>query len=157
MTMTTVLCTGTFDMLHAGHLYYFEQAKALGTMLIVVVARDKTVEAERKHKPIMNENDRLKLVQNLKIIDRAILGSETDKLQTIEEIKPDIICLGYDQKVDEKNLQNELKKRNLAIKIIRAQPYKPETYKSSKLKESSPFEVLKKKWDNEADERWNTI
>src|SRR3989338_7369584 len=126
MTMTTVLCTGTFDMLHAGHLYYFEQAKALGSKLIVVVARDKTVEAERKHKPIMNEHDRLKLVQNLKIVDKAILGSETDKLKTIEELKPDIICLGYDQKVDERQLENELKKRNLKAKIVRIPPYKQE-------------------------------
>ncbi|HLD33557.1 MAG TPA: adenylyltransferase/cytidyltransferase family protein [Candidatus Nanoarchaeia archaeon] len=133
--MTTVLCTGTFDMLHAGHLYYFEQAKKLGTNLIVVVSRDKTVIQERKQTPIMHENDRLKLIQSLKLVDTAVLGSETDKLKTIEELKPDVICLGYDQKIDERQLESDLKQRNLTAKIVRLPPFRQETYKSSKLKE----------------------
>ena len=134
--MTTIICTGTFDMLHAGHLHYFEQAKLLGSKLIVIVARDKNVEAERGKLPLMNENDRLKLIQNLKIVDKAVLGNENDKLKTVEELKPDIICLGYDQKVDEHLLKQELMKRHIKTQIVRISSYKPESYKSSKRKDS---------------------
>ena len=132
--MTTIICTGTFDMLHAGHLHYFEQAKLLGSKLIVIVARDKNVEAERGKLPLMNENDRLKLIQNLKIVDKAVLGNENDKLKTVEELKPDIICLCYDQKVDEHALKHELMKRHINTQIVRISSYKPESYKSSKRK-----------------------
>lgn len=132
--MTTILCTGTFDMLHAGHLNYFEQAKKCADTLVVIVARDATVEKERNKKPVMNEKDRLKLIQNMKIVDKAVLGDEHDKLKTVEMIKPDIICLGYDQKIDEVLLAQQLKTRGISAKIIRAKPYKETLYKSSILK-----------------------
>lgn len=132
--MTTVLCTGTFDMLHAGHLNYFEQAKKHGDKLVVIVARDSTVESERKRKPVMSENDRLKVIQNLRIVDKAVLGNEADKLKTVEQLKPDIICLGYDQRIDETELALQLKQRGITAKIIRAKPYKEHIYKSSILK-----------------------
>ncbi|HLC19732.1 MAG TPA: adenylyltransferase/cytidyltransferase family protein [Candidatus Nanoarchaeia archaeon] len=132
--MTTVLCTGTFDMLHAGHLNYFEQAKKLADTLVVIVARDTTVEKERKKKPVMNEQDRLKIIQSLKIVDKAVLGNEHDKLKTVEKLKPGIICLGYDQRVDESELAQQLKTRGINAKIIRAKPYKETIYKSSILK-----------------------
>lgn len=132
--MTIVLCTGTFDMLHAGHLNYFEQAKRHGDTLIVIVARDSTVEREKKRKAVMNEHERLNAVQSLNIVDKAVLGNEGDKLKTVAALKPDIICLGYDQRVDEAQLASQLKQRGISAKIIRAKPYKEKMYKSSILK-----------------------
>ena len=127
-----VLVTGTFDGFHPGHLHYFEQAKKEGNYLIVVVARDSTVRKEKGKLPRIKESDRLKLVKNIKIVDEAILGDEKDKLKSVEKIKPDIICLGYDQQVDEHNLQKELEKRKLHVMIKRMQPYNKE-YKSKNL------------------------
>ncbi|PIN76309.1 FAD synthase [Candidatus Woesearchaeota archaeon CG10_big_fil_rev_8_21_14_0_10_37_12] len=132
--MTKVLCTGTFDLLHKGHLNYFEQAKKLGNHLIVVVARDKTIEKERGILPIYNEKERLKKIAEQKNVDKARLGHEEDKLKVVEEERPDIILLGYDQKINKKELSKKLAQRGLHPKILRAKAYKSEQYKSSLLK-----------------------
>ena len=130
--MTKVLYTGTFDILHPGHLDYFRQAKEHGDYLIVVVARDSSVSQEKKL--THNEKERHKQVAAQEIVDKAVLGNEGDKLKIVEQEKPDVICLGYDQKVDETRLKEELKKRRLAPTIVRAQAYFPEKYKSSLLR-----------------------
>jgi FAD synthetase len=133
--MKTVMAMGTFDMLHPGHLSYLEEAKKHGDHLVVVVARDKTVEKERGRTPVVEEKDRLRLVQQLRVVDEAMLGNVGDKLVVVEQVKPDVICLGYDQKVDQKALEKELLKRGLHIKVIRIGPYKEKVYKSSILKQ----------------------
>jgi len=69
-----VLATGTFDILHPGHLLYLEEARALGDELYVIVAREKNI--KHKPKPIISENQRLKMISSLKAVDEAILGSE---------------------------------------------------------------------------------
>ena len=74
--MVRVMASGVFDILHTGHISYLEQAKAAGDELVVVVACDSTVR-KRKHEPVTPENMRLKIVQSLKPVDRAILGKDT--------------------------------------------------------------------------------
>ncbi len=130
-----VMAMGTFDMLHPGHVHYLQQAKNYGDYLIVVVARDKTVEKERGRAPVVDEKDRLTMVQSLSIVDKAVLGNVADKLKIVEEKKPAVICLGYDQRVDEEKLREELKRRGLNIEIKRMKGYKEKQYKSSILKE----------------------
>lgn len=132
--MTKVLCTGTFDGVHPGHLDYFKQAKSYGDYLIAVVARDSSVLKE-KGKPKYPEQERLAQVKAVETVDKATLGNEGDKLKIVEELKPDVICLGYDQKVDEEKLAETLAKRGLKPKIIRLKAYQPEKYKSSILNE----------------------
>jgi len=131
--MKRVMLFGTFDILHEGHLNLFKQAKNYGDYLIVVVARDSTVEDVKQHKTLYNENQRLTAVQ--KVVDLAVLGNKDDKHKVIEEHKPDVICLGYDQKAFTETLESELKKRNLKAKIIRLKPFKEDIFKSSKIKE----------------------
>ena len=125
---------GTFDVLHEGHLNLFEQAKKFGDYLIVVVARDSTVEVVKQHKTLFNENQRLAKVKEAKNVDLAVLGNKDDKYKVIEEHKPEIICLGYDQSSFTDKLQDELIKRKISAKIIRLQPYKEDVFKSSKIK-----------------------
>lgn len=129
-----VLCTGTFDILHLGHLNYFEQAKKYGDYLIVVVARDSSARAEGK-KLKFSEQERLAHVAAEKIVDKALLGNEGDKLKIVEQEKPDVICLGYDQKVREEKLKDLLARRGMNPQIVRANAYQPEKYKSRLLKE----------------------
>jgi FAD synthetase len=131
--MTTVMCFGTFDVLHLGHINYFQQAKELGDTLIVVVARDTTKENLKKE-IVFSEEERLQLVQNISIVDNTVLGNTKDHLKVIEEHKPDILCLGYDQDVTKTVLQEELLKRHLYPKILRMKPYKETKYKSSLIK-----------------------
>ena len=130
---TKVMCFGTFDLLHPGHLVYLQQAKKHGSHLIVVIARDKTKKLQKK-KTLFSEKERLKIIQNLRIVNEAVLGSLNDKLKVIKDKKPDVLCLGYDQEVNEKKLQEELSKSNLFPKLKRMKPYKENKYKSSLLK-----------------------
>ena len=132
--MKKVMVFGTFDVLHQGHLNFFEQAKKYGDYLIVVVARDATVQEVKKHKTTYTEQQRLLAVQNVPIVDLAVLGNTEDKYKIIEEHNPDIICLGYDQKAFTEKLQGELIKRKVSAKIIRLQSYKEDVFKSSKIK-----------------------
>ncbi len=113
-----VMASGVFDILHPGHIYFLEEAKSLGDELVVVVAKDSTVR-KRKHEPITPENMRLKMVASLKMVDKAVLGREGDPLKTVEELKPDIIALGYDQTFDAKALENKLKSRGMTVKVVR--------------------------------------
>ena len=116
--MVKVMATGTFDLLHMGHIYFLKEAKKLGDTLVVVVATDKTVR-RLKHEPVNPQEIRLKLIKELKIVDEAFIGHEDDMYKIVKEIKPDIIALGYDQIHDEKTIEKELKKRNIKVKIVR--------------------------------------
>lgn len=116
------MASGVFDILHPGHIFFLEEAKKLGNELVVVVARDSTAR-KLKHQPIMNEDVRLKMVTALKPVDIAILGHEDDIFKTVEEIRPDIIVLGYDQNFDEKYIEEECKKRGLNVTVIRLPKY----------------------------------
>ncbi len=97
----TVLASGVFDLLHLGHVRFLEEAKKAGgknAKIIVIIARDSTVEKMKGRKPIMSEDQRCALVESLKVVDEAVLGYEgLDIGEVIEKIKPDIIALGYDQ------------------------------------------------------------
>ncbi|MCD6383870.1 MAG: FAD synthase [Thermoplasmata archaeon] len=112
------MATGVFDILHPGHLYFLSQAKRLGDYLVVVVTRD-SVAAKEKHPPIMPEEARRKMVEALKPVDKAVLGYEDDMFRIVEEVKPDIIVLGYDQRWDVGRLKEELKKRGLETEVVR--------------------------------------
>ncbi len=116
--MVKVMATGTFDLLHMGHIYFLKEAKKLGDKLAVVVATDTTVR-KLKHEPINPQEIRLKLIKELKIVDEAFLGHEDDMYKIVQEIKPDIVALGYDQVHDEKTIEKELKKRGIKTKIVR--------------------------------------
>ena len=132
--MKTVMCAGTFDFIHPGHLFYLSEAKKYGDKLIVVVARDETSEKFKSKKPVHNERERLDAVRMLKIVDEAVLGHHGNIFDIIEEIRPDVICLGYDQNVQKQQLEDELKKRNIKADVVRIDAYMPYMYKSSKLK-----------------------
>lgn len=132
--MKKVMCAGTFDTIHPGHLYYLSEAKKYGNKLIVIVARDETSEKFKGKKPMHNEKERLEQVRTLEIVDKAVLGKHGNIFNIIEDIKPDVICLGYDQKVQKQELEEELKKRNIKADVVRIGSYMPSLYKSSKLR-----------------------
>jgi FAD synthetase len=117
MTGRRIVATGTFDILHPGHLFYLEESKKLGDELFVIVARDANV----KHKPhpIIPEDQRLAMVAALKPVDHAMLGDQTDMFRPIEKILPDVITIGFNQMFDEERLRPQLTARNLFPKIIR--------------------------------------
>ncbi len=120
-----VMCFGAFDGLHPGHEDLFRQAKEQGDELVVIVARDATVLEIKGNLPGRNEQDRLAVVSGHPFVDDARLGNLDDRYRIIEEIKPDVLCLGYDQEAFTENLDNELARRGISANIIRCGPYEP--------------------------------
>lgn len=121
--LKVVVCGGVFDILHPGHGFFLEKAKGYGDILVVVVARDSTVE-KRKRIPVVPEKQRLEMVRYLKPVDVALLGGESDPLNIIEKLKPDVIVLGPDQRHDEVELRESLKKRGIKVEVVRVTEYK---------------------------------
>ncbi|MCY0859488.1 MAG: cytidylyltransferase family protein [Sulfolobaceae archaeon] len=113
-----VFVGGTFDILHPGHIAFLREASKLGRVY-VSVARDINSEKIKGRKPINDENHRLEVIKSVRYVYDAFLGDEKDFLKSVERVKPDIIFLGPDQKVDEDQLRRELEKRNLKPEIIR--------------------------------------
>ena len=95
--ITVVMAGGSFDIIHPGHIQTLKQAKNLGDILIVSVARNLTYEKSKHKKPVNDEKLRLELVSSIRYVDAAVLGSETNMFETVEFLRPDIIALGYDQ------------------------------------------------------------
>ncbi|MDG6228904.1 MAG: FAD synthase [Candidatus Thermoplasmatota archaeon] len=113
------MATGTFDLLHTGHIYFLREARKLGDELVVVVACDNTVR-KLKHEPVTPENLRVDIIKELRMVDHAVIGKEDDMYEIVVELNPDIIALGYDQIHDTTTLKKELHKRDLDhIKIVR--------------------------------------
>ena len=132
--MKTVVATGVFEILHPGHINFLTEAKKLGDRLIVIVARDKNT--GRQKNIVIPEEQRLEVINSLKVVDEAILGDENDIFKPVEKIKPDIIALGKNQVADEKILTEELKKRNLNAKVIRIENfYNANLNSTTKIKE----------------------
>lgn len=130
------MASGSFDLIHKGHLYYLSESKKHGDKLVVVVARDSNILKFKGEKPKYNEKERLENVKTLEIADEVVLGHEGNIFEIIGEINPDVICLGYDQRTSEERLKEELKKRNIKADVVRISAFKPEVYKSSRLKKN---------------------
>lgn len=118
-TKKIVLAGGVFDIIHPGHIHTLNAAKALGGVLIVAIATDKTAEKMKKRSPLHNQELRRELVTSLSMVDKAIVGHEDDIFQTVKEVKPDIIVLGYDQVHQEKFISDGCKRINLNVEIVR--------------------------------------
>jgi len=123
MTGKRVLAAGKFDLLHLGHLAYLEQARELAGEdgeLVVVIALDKTIEKERGAPPVFPQEQRRKLVEALGIVDRAVIGLDTeDHTEIVIQIRPDIVALGYDQYTDIDRLEKRIAERGLHTTIVR--------------------------------------
>jgi FAD synthetase len=119
--MKRVVATGTFDILHSGHIYYLEESRKLGDELHVIVARDANV--RHKPKPVIGEAQRLKVVQALRVVDFARLGDATDMYRPIEEIDPTVITLGFNQHFSEEQLREALKERGIGARVVRIGEY----------------------------------
>jgi cytidyltransferase-like protein len=117
--IVVVMTGGAFDIIHPGHIETLQQAKALGDALVVSVARDSTYEKNKKRKPQHSETLRKELVSALRVVDAAVLGSETDIFETVLLLKPDIIALGYDQFHNEAKISEEIQRNGLATRVVR--------------------------------------
>ena len=130
-----VLASGVFDLLHLGHVKFLEEAKKAGgkdAELIVIIARDSTVEENKGRKPVMSENQRRALVESLKVVDEAVLGFQKFDLgDVIERVKPNVIALGYDQADLVKGVQKYVSKHKLDIQVVKIGKFEEDELDSS--------------------------
>ena len=135
-----MLASGVFDLLHLGHVKFLEEAKKAGgkgAELLVIVARDSTVQKMKGRKPVIPEDQRRALVEALRVVDEAVLGLEDfDIGDVIERVKPDVIALGYDQADMEKLVCEYVNKHGLDVKVVRVGKFaKDELSSSSQIRE----------------------
>jgi len=129
-----VMVFGTFDRLHKGHEYFLSEARKCGDFLTAVVARDKTVKKVKGRLPSENEGERKMSVEKSGLADKVILGSLNDVYEVIMKERPDVICLGYDQKSFVGGLGSFLESIGIDAGIIRIKAYRPDRYKTSLMK-----------------------
>lgn len=100
-----VFCSGSFDLIHAGHVIFFENCKKAGDILVVMVGRDDEIKKNKgPHRPVLNQDIRLKIIDSLKPVDYCFLNipwiKNAHPLDTIgvffEHLKPEIYAINED-------------------------------------------------------------
>ena len=134
-SLRIVLAGGVFDIIHPGHISTLNAAKALGDVLVVVVATDNTAIKMKKRNPIHSQEQRQELVNSLEVVDLCLIGQENDIFKTVNLVKPQIIALGYDQVHQEQFITEGCKKIKLDAKVARLQSPIPESSSSKIEKE----------------------
>ena len=94
---TVVFTNGCFDILHAGHVRYLEQAKSYGDILVLGLNTDASVrENKGPRRPINSERDRAAVVGALRAVDYVVLFGEKTAETIIEKVHPDVYVKGAD-------------------------------------------------------------
>lgn len=106
---------GTFDMFHVGHLNIINNAKAQCEYLVVGVNSDLLVQEYKNKTPVINQNDRSRIISNIKAVDEVVISETLDKEKQLELIGFDAIFIGDDWKG---NTRWEATRRNLARKGV---------------------------------------
>lgn len=102
--MSKVFVSGCFDVLHSGHIRFFEEASQYGD-LYVSIGSDKTVEELKHRKTLYNEDERLYMVSSIRYVAKAFIAKGSGKLDFAEELKqiqPDIFFVNSDGDSNEK-------------------------------------------------------
>jgi len=132
--MKKVLIFGTFDIVHMGHIHMFKEARGYGDYLVVVIARDQNVEVIKGEQSFHNEAERHEFLSHVKLVDEVRLGDLNDPYKVIVDVCPDIIALGYDQRVFVDDLAQAITDHNIPAQIVRLMPYDEQRYKSHLIK-----------------------
>ena len=119
---------GVFDLLHIGHINMLKRAKELVDVLIVIIATDDTVKKMKNREPLHKQEWRKDVISSLRYVDAAIIGEEKEFRIPLIKIDPDVIFLGYDQKIPPGISREELKNREV-VKLN----FKIEGVKTSKI------------------------
>ena len=99
--MKIIAVSGYFNPVHIGHIKMFQEAKALGDKLVVIINNDNQIKLKGSAQ-FMTEQDRLFIIKNLKPVDDAVISIDQDKSvrKTLEMIRPHIFANGGDRKAD---------------------------------------------------------
>lgn len=108
-----VFTNGCFDILHAGHIKIFKEAKKQGDVLIVGINSDSSIKKIKgKERPIINQKQRLNIISAIRYVDHVVIYNEKTPYKLIKKLRPHILVKGNDYKL------NEVVGRNLVKKVI---------------------------------------
>ena len=93
-----VFTNGCFDIIHAGHIRYLKEAKALGDILIVGLNSDTSVSAIKPGRPVNPQDQRAEVLSSLEMVDYVTLFDEETPYALIKLLQPDILVKGGDWK-----------------------------------------------------------
>jgi len=97
-----VFTNGCFDLLHAGHVRYLSEARALGDALVVALNSDRSVrELKGEGRPILNEQERAEVIAALEAVDYVVIFDEETPRELITALLPDVLVKGGDWPLDE--------------------------------------------------------
>ncbi len=118
-----VFIFGVFDGLHDGHRFFIEESTKLGTEIVISVARDEYVRKYKNKEPKNLLPTRIQTIKENYREAKVIEGdSEIESWKSLQEEKPDIIALGYDQNKLKEVLENKTW-NNFSPKIVIIQPH----------------------------------
>lgn len=127
-----VFVFGTFDGIHDGHRYFLHEAKKHGDELVVGVAKDGTVKKLKGTLPNAPLSYRIQSLRSENIADRVISGDECiGTWEIIKRERPDVVCLGYDQKELTSALMKALPSFDFKIEVVILKDYKGKELHSS--------------------------
>ena len=109
---------GVFDMFHVGHLNLLNKAKKYCDKLIVGVNSDSLVKQYKNKKTVINENDRKRIVENIKAVDSAIIVSTLDKIEIFKTIKFDVVFIGDDWRGNSRWVETEKKLKEINVDLV---------------------------------------
>lgn len=90
--------TGVYDMFHIGHLNILRRAKEQCESLIVGVTTDELCFRRKNKYPIINERDRMAIVEAIRYVDKVVLQADMEKVRTVKELGADVVFVGSDWK-----------------------------------------------------------
>ena len=152
-----VLCHGTFDLMHIGHIKYFQEAKKYGEVLIVTITPDRFIN-KGPGRPIFNEDLRLESISALEVVDFVALNNWTTAIETIELLRPCVYAKGPDYENYSKDLTgnitleaNAIKSIGGVIKITKTEAFSSSSminkyYKSLNQQQKEYVKILKSKF-----------
>ena len=130
----TVLVFGTFDVIHPGHQWFLKKSRRYGDRLVAAVARDVFVREWKGHPPLTDEESRVRALKESRLVDDARLSDEDIRTYGIlEKIRPEVICLGHDQKALKDDLNRWLGDHAaFRPEIVVLPPWKRDRYSSTR-------------------------
>ena len=96
-----VFTNGCFDIIHAGHIRYLREAKALGDLLVVGLNSDSSVATLKPGRPVNSESLRAEVLAALEMVDYIIIFRENTPYDLIRALKPDVLVKGGDWKKED--------------------------------------------------------
>ncbi len=109
---------GVYDLFHVGHLNMIQTAKEHCEYLIVGVHGDDVVEGYKHRRPIINENDRKRIIESIKGVDKAVVNRLRDKMKLWEMYHFDVVFIGDDWKGTERWIQFEKILGEVGVDVI---------------------------------------